>query len=208
MNVKYLKIKEPYKIDENVILAYDISKELKDRYLYIGENAVIRSGSIIYVGTRIGKNLETGHNVVIREENEIGDNFKIWNNSVVDYGCKIGNNVKIHSACYVAQFTTMEDDVFLAPGVMIANDYHPGCKYSKKCMKGPYLERGVQVGVNATLLPYVRIGAYSLVASGSVVTKDFPPYSLICGNPARKVKDVRELKCKTGINPENKPYIF
>ena len=51
--------------------------------------------------------------------------MKIWSNTVVDYACKIGNNVKIYCNCYTAQLTIIEDDVFIAPGVMIANEKYP-----------------------------------------------------------------------------------
>ena len=172
--------------------------------MLIGRKAKIRSGSVIYLGSKIGHHLETGHNVIIREQNKIGNYFSIWNNSVVDYGCTIGNKVKIHSNVYVAQFTKIEDDVFLAPGVTIANDPHPGCRFSKKCMRGPIIKKGVKIGVNVTILPFVTIGEYSLIGAGSVVTKGIPPYSVAYGNPARVIKSIYELRCPIGIT--DKPY--
>src|SRR5438270_11887872 len=90
----------------------------------------------------------------------------------------------MHSGVYVAQFTVIEDDVFLAPGVMIANDRHPICA---DCMKGPTIKRGARVGINATLLPEVVIGEGALVGAGAVVTRDVPPGSVVVGNPARIV---------------------
>ncbi len=152
-------------------------------------------------GVSIGNKLETGHNVIIREENIIGDNFRIWNNCVLDYGCKIGNSVRIHNNVYVAQFTIIEDDVFLAPGVMIANDLHPICT---KCMKGPKIEKGAKIGTNVTILPALVIGKGCLVGAGAVVTKDVPPYSVVTGNPATIVCKVNQLKCKTGM--KERPY--
>lgn len=110
--------------DEFVLLGYP-SARCPSMLLTIGEGARFRSGTVIYSGTSIGDRFETGHNVVIREENTIGDDVSIWSNTVVDYGCSIGDRVKIHSNCYVAQFTELEDDVFLAPGVTVANDLFP-----------------------------------------------------------------------------------
>jgi acetyltransferase-like isoleucine patch superfamily enzyme len=159
--------------------------------LKLGDGAVIRSGSVIYSDSVIGRDLETGHNVVIREENRIGDSLRVWNNSTIDYGCRIGDGVKIHCNCYVAQFTTLEDGVFLAPGVTIANDLYPGQEFSAKVMRGPHLGKNVQVGVNATILPYVRIGAGSVIGSGSVVTKDVPAGTVMAGNPARAIGKVK-----------------
>ena len=194
------------KIDDGVLMAYLSPRPDIDRVLRIGDNAAVRSGTVIYAGSAIGEYLETGHNVIIREENVIGAHFSIWNNSVIDYDCKIGNNVKIHCNCYVAQYTTIEDDVFLAPGVTIANDIHPGCPDSKPCMKGPTLKKGVKVGVNATILPYIIIGERSLIGSGAVVTRDVPPDSVVYGNPATVRGSIHDLKCVTDIRDRG-PYV-
>jgi acetyltransferase-like isoleucine patch superfamily enzyme len=185
-------------VDPEAVLGYLSPRRGVGTELVIGPNARIRSGCVIYAGSRIGTGLEAGHNAIIREQNEIGDYFSIWNNSVIDYGCTIGKNVKVHCGIYVAQFTVIEDDVFLAPGVMIANDYHPGCPESSDCMRGPILEQGCRIGVNTTILPYVRVGAGTLVGSGSVVTKDLPSGVLAYGNPARVHAEIKDLRCKTG----------
>jgi acetyltransferase-like isoleucine patch superfamily enzyme len=192
------------RIDEGVRLGYETGRAIEWRGLRIGKDAVIRTGSVIYQGVTIGDGFQTGHGVVVREENVIGDGVSIWNNTTIDYGCRIGNHVKLHCNIYVAQFTILEDDVFMAPGVTIANDIHPGCKFSAECMRGPVLRRGVQIGVNVTILPYVEIGEGSLIGSGSVVTRDIPPRSVAYGNPARVVRRVEELRCTTGIT--ERPY--
>ena len=99
--------------DAGVILGYRTGRPIPPTPLRLGRGAIVRSGSVIYQSSQIGDHLETGHNVVIREENVIGDHFAVWNNTVIDYGCVIGNNVRIHCNCYIAQFTTIEDDVFI-----------------------------------------------------------------------------------------------
>jgi len=180
-------------VEKFVVLGEMTGRALEDLHLVIGDGGIIRSGSVLYLGTRIGKDLRTGHNVVIREQNVIGDGLQIWSNSVIDYGCRIGNHVKIHCNCYVAQFTVIEDDAFLAPGVIIANDMYPGSMFPDLPMQGPTIKRGAQIGCNCTLRPGVVIGEYSLIGSGSVVTKDIPPRSLAYGNPARVVKSVDEV---------------
>jgi acetyltransferase-like isoleucine patch superfamily enzyme len=194
------------RFDEGVLLGYLSPRKDVGRVLKIGNEPVIRSGTVIYAGTSIGDGLETGHNVVIREENVIGANFSIWNNSVVDYGCVIGNGVKIHCNCYVAQFTVLENNVFLAPGVTIANDIHPGCPDSKKCLRGPTIKAGAKIGVNVTILPYVKIGERSLIGSGAVVTRDIPPESVVYGNPARVHGSIWDLTCVTEIRDRG-PYV-
>jgi acetyltransferase-like isoleucine patch superfamily enzyme len=186
-------------IDEGVLLGYRTGREIPSQQLTIGAGACLRSGTIVYAGSTIGRNFQSGHNVIIREENTIGDDVSIWSSAVVDYGCRIGDRVKIHCDVYVAQYTTIEDDVFLAPGVVVANDIHPGCPHSVECMRGPTIRRGAQIGANVTLLPRVTIGEHALIGAGSVVTRDIPARAVAYGNPARVCKSVSDLVCVTGI---------
>ena len=197
-------LEEPSTTDDNVTVGYPTGRKIANRTTRIGRGAHLRSGTIIYDGVTIGQELQTGHNVVIREENIIGDNVGIWSNSVIDYGCRIGNNVKIHTNVCVAQFTTIEDDAFLAPGVSIANDMRPLCA---ECTHagGPTIKRGARIGVNVTILPGVVIGEYALVGAGSVVTRDVPPHAVVYGNPARVATTVDDLDCP--IYPGEKSYV-
>jgi acetyltransferase-like isoleucine patch superfamily enzyme len=188
-------------VDPGALLGYRTGRPITLAPLRLGDLARIRSGSVIYTNTTIGQHFETGHNVIVREENEIGDHVSIWNNTVIDYGCKIGHGVRIHSNCYIAQFTTIEDDVFLAPGVSIANDPHPICAL---CMRGPTFKKGCRVGVNVTVLSHVIIGEGAVIGSGSVVTRDVPAHSLAYGNPARVRKNVDELTCQFHLTV---PYV-
>jgi acetyltransferase-like isoleucine patch superfamily enzyme len=175
--------------DDSVVTGYPSHRPAAEPGA-IGVDARLRSGTVIYAGSTIGDRFETGHNVVIREDVRIGDGVSIWSNSVVDYGCVIGHRVKIHANCYVAQFTELEDDVFLAPGVTIANDLYPGNRRSAESMAGPLIRAGAQVGVNVTVLPYVIIGRGAIIGAGAVVTRDVPEMTVAYGNPAVPVAAV------------------
>jgi len=172
------------RIDASAIVGYPSSRPVS-KQLVLGAEPHIRSGSVVYVGSSIGARFETGHNVVIREDCRIGDDVSVWSNSVIDYGCVIGDRVKIHANCYVAQFTDIGEDAFLAPGVTIANDLYPGQTASAEVMCGPSIGAGAQIGVNVTILPFVRIGAGCLIGAGSVVARDIPDGCVAFGNPAR-----------------------
>jgi acetyltransferase-like isoleucine patch superfamily enzyme len=179
-------------IGAGVIVGHPVGRGNGDP-LTLGPGARLRSGTTLYRGSVIGRGLQTGHGVVIREECSIGDDVSVWSNSVIDYGCRIGSRVKIHCNCYVAQYTQIDEDAFLAPGVTTANDLYPGDERSAALMGGPTIERGAQVGVNVTILPHVRIGAGSIIGAGSVVTRDIPPGVVAFGNPAVVRRRVGEL---------------
>lgn len=205
---KFVIIGENSSIDSTVIIGEIPERTVEEKYLTIGVNAKIRSHSVIYIGSTIGDNFSTGHNVVVREENIVGNDVKIWGNSIVDYGCKIGNNVKIHSHVYISQFTIIEDKAFFAPGVITGNDPHPGCEKSRECLKGPIIKQRAQIGLNVTILPYVTVGEYALIGAGSVVTKDIPDRKVALGNPARVICDVNKIECFHNPPWVEKPYPF
>ncbi len=130
---------------------------------------------------------------MLREECEIGDDVAVWSNSVIDYGCTVGRGAKIHTNCYVAQFSEIGEDAFLAPGVSFANDLYPGDEASAARMRGPVIGARAQLGVNVTVLPYVRIGDGAIIGAGSVVTRDIPPGVVAFGSPARPAGRVDAL---------------
>jgi len=172
----------------------------------IGNNAIVRSHTIIYSRNIIGGNFQTGHKVMIRENTEIGNNVSIGTGTVIEHHVKIGNNVRIHSQTFVPEYTILEDDCWIGPMVCITNALHPLCPKVKECLKGATIKKGAKIGANSTILPDVIIGEYALVGAGSVVVKDVPPYKVVIGNPAKIIKDVRELKCPYGLII--KPYDF
>ncbi len=199
---KNVKIGRKAEIDEYVIIGKPPrGKKIGELPTRIGDNAVIRSHSIIYAGVRIGDNLETGHSVMIRENCTIGHDVRVGTQSIIENNNRIGNHVRIHSRAFIPQNCTIEDEVWIGPNAVLTNDPHPPCA---KCMRGPELKRGSKIGANSTLLPFVVIGERALVGAGAVVVEDVPPESVVAGVPARVLKKIGDLKCQFEI--VEKPY--
>ncbi len=149
----------------------------------IGDNCHIRPGSVVYELVRIGNNVETGHNVMIREETRVGDNVVIGTLTVIEGHVTIGNNVRIESGVFIPINTYIGSNVFLGPYVVITNDKYP----LSRRLVGATIEDGAIIGANAVLIAGVRVGEDAVVAAGSVVTKDVPPKSVVAGVPARVI---------------------
>src|SRR3989344_5680717 len=99
------------KIDEDVILGYPPrGKNDGDLATSIGDNAVIRSQTIIYSGNIIGNNFQTGPGVKIREENKIGDGVSVGTLSVVEHHVVIEDNVRIHTQAFIPEYTILKKD--------------------------------------------------------------------------------------------------
>ncbi|MFO7619609.1 MAG: DapH/DapD/GlmU-related protein [Thermoplasmata archaeon] len=151
----------------------------------IGNDCVIRDGTIIYSQATLGDNVQTGHNALIREDTTIGNRSMIGTLTIIEDNCTIGERVSIQSAVYIPTNTVIEDDVFIGPRVCFTNDKYMGRGEVK--LLGAHVETGVRVGANSTILPGVRLGRDCLVGAGAVVTKDVEPYTMVAGVPARKV---------------------
>jgi acetyltransferase-like isoleucine patch superfamily enzyme len=97
----------------------------------------------------------------------------------------------VQANAYVTAYTTVEEDVFIAPGVVTTNDNYMGRTEARLAeLRGPTIRRGARIGGAAVLLPGVEIGEEAFVGAGAVVLRDVPPRTVVVGNPARKIRDV------------------
>jgi acetyltransferase-like isoleucine patch superfamily enzyme len=91
----------------------------------------------------------------------------------------------------VTAYSTLEEDVFIAPCVVTTNDNFMGrTERRHELRKGPTIRRGARIGGGAVLLPGIEIGEEAFVGAGAVVLRDVPPRALVVGNPARQLRDV------------------
>lgn len=174
-----------------------------EKPLILGARARLRSFTVLYAGSHFGNDLQTGHHVMVREDNLVGDNVSIGTSAVLEYGNRIGHRVRIHSGCFLER-ATLEDDVFLGPNVVFTDDPHPICPRYAECKPAAYIEAFARIGANTTLLPGIRIGRNSLIGAGSVVVSDIPANMVAAGNPAKVIKSIDELSCEPGFF--EKPY--
>jgi acetyltransferase-like isoleucine patch superfamily enzyme len=149
----------------------------------VGDDATIRSGSVIYADTDVGPGLTTGHRVLIREQTTLGEDVLVGTDTVIEDHCEIGSHVRLQTGTYLPSYTTVGDRVFVGPRATMTNDPYP--VRQSVDLVGPTLADDATVGANATLLPGVTVGERAFVAAGAVVTEDVPADTLAVGAPAR-----------------------
>ena len=160
----------------------------------IGKNPTIREPTIIYSGNVIGDNFQTGHFVVIRQNNKIGNNVSIGIHSEIAFDVIIEDNVRIHSKCFIPERSIIKKNAWIGPCVTLTNDRYPLSNATKNLKKkGPIIFENAIIGANVTILPGIKIGRYALIGAGAVVVKNVGDYSLMVGNPAKKIGDIRDL---------------
>ena len=187
-------------IEDNVTIAHNciIGEPLNDYYsvgtyknppTVIGANTLIRSQSIIYAGNKLANNVTTGHSVILREYNTIGHHSVIGTFSDVQGYVTIGHYCRLYSNVHISSGSIIGNFVFLYPFVTITNDPYP----PSNDLKGSIISDYTVVGTHCIILSGVKIGENCLVGSKSQVTKHVPDYSLVKGDPAKLVMDVRNF---------------
>ncbi|WP_419168988.1 acyltransferase [Halobacteriovorax sp.] len=155
----------------------------------IGDNAIIRSHTVIYAGNIIGSNFQTGNKANIRELNLIGDNVSIGTLSIIEHNVKIMNNCRIHSQVFIPEYSILEDGAWVGPNVVFTNAKYPKQPDTKDNLIGPTLKKNSIIGANTTLLPGIEIGENAMVGAGSVVTKNVKSNYIVAGNPAKFIRE-------------------
>src|SRR5205814_3637146 len=159
--------------------------------LELGAGTVVSTGSVVFAGSRLGERVIVGDQACVRERVTIGDDVVLGRGSLVENDTTIGALTKIQAHAYITAYSTLEDNVFIAPCVTTTNDNFMGrTERRHDLIKGPTIRRGARVGGGAILCPGVEIGEEAFVGAGAVVVEDVPARVVVVGNPARVLRDV------------------
>src|SRR5689334_14492558 len=159
----------------------------------IGDGSIVSTGAIVFAGAVIGARVILGDQSCVRERVTIGDDVVVGRGSLVENDTTIGAMTKIQANAYITAYSTLEEDVFIAPCVATTNDNFMGrTEKRKELMRGATSRRRARVGGGADLCPGIEIGEEAFVCAGTVVVKDVPPRTVVVGNPARILREVPE----------------
>ena len=128
----------------------------------------------------------------------LDDSFRVFLPFTADFGkhITIGKNVFINSGCRFQDQggITIGEGSLIGHNVVMAtanHDYDPTNRGTLH-LKPIKLEKNTWIGSNVTILPGVTIGENSIVAAGSIVTKDVAPNTIVAGNPAKFMSDLAD----------------
>jgi len=149
---------------------------------FVHESAVLDDGAKVGAGTKVWHYSHISKGAVIGEQCVFGQNTFVAGGVTIGNRCKIQNNVSIYTG------TQLEDEVFLGPSCVLTNVTNPRSQVNRQSLYEPtLLKRGATVGANATIVCGVELGRYVFIGAGTVVTKSFPDYALVIGNPGKQI---------------------
>lgn len=131
--------------------------------------------------------------------NKVDESFRLIPPFYTAYGLEIrvGHRVFINQNCTLYDLAEIRigDDVMIGPNVSIISSSHPIAPSERRAGvigKPIAIGRNVWIAAGATIIGGVTVGENSVVAAGSVVTKDVPSNTLVGGNPARVICSIAE----------------
>jgi acetyltransferase-like isoleucine patch superfamily enzyme len=119
--------------------------------------------------------------------------LKYPENLVLGDDVVIGVNASLgaHSPIHIGNRVRISKDVQIETAGL---DFLSGPPPYRHTSKPIFIEEGVWIGTRTIVLGGVRIGAHSVVAAGSIVTRDVPPRTLVAGMPAKVLRQLSDLK--------------
>lgn len=168
-------------------------KSIKNSSIFVHPSAHVSESAKIGDGTKVWINVQ------IREGADIGEDCIISKDVYIDHAVHVGSRSKIQNGVSVYRGVTIGDDVFVGPSVTFTNDKVPRAFNSDWKVETTRIGNGASIGANATIVCGVIVGEYAMIAAGSVVTKDVPPFMLVMGNPARPVAKVDKAGNRIGV---------
>ena len=158
----------------------------------LGAGVTLGAGAVVLAGARLADGCVVADQAHVRERVELGAETVVGRGASIENDVRVGARVRLQTGAYITAWSVVEDDVFVAPGVLLTNDPTAGRRWASEELRGAVLRRACRLGGGAVLLPGVEVGEEAFVGAGAVVTRDVPPRALVVGVPARVVRTVPE----------------
>lgn len=168
-----------------VLAAHSMARVGDRGPLVVGAGATICTAAIVFGGAVVGARAIVGDQAHVREGATIGEGTIIGRGSAIGNDAEIGSRVRVQTNTWLTALITVEDDVFVGPGVTTMNDGTMARLAPQDQLRAPVLRRACRVGGGVLLAPGVEVGEEAFVAAGAVVTHDVPPRTIVMGVPAR-----------------------
>lgn len=149
---------------------------------FVHETARVDAGAIVGPRTKVWHFSHVLSGAWVGSDCVLGQNVMVAATAVVGDRCKLQNNVSVYDA------VTLADGVFVGPSAVFTNVLNPRAEIERKHeYRSTQVGRGASIGANATIVCGHRLGAWSMVGAGAVVTGDIPDHALVLGVPAVQV---------------------
>lgn len=170
--------------------------------LTIGEASIIRSHSVLYIGSTFGDEFITGHRVTVRENTFAGKNLQLGTLGDIQGDCVIGDFVRFHSNVHIGKSSRIGNYVWVFPYVVLTNDPHP----PSNVLLGVNIGDFAVIATMSTILPGINVSEGALVGAQSLVNRDVPADTIVAGVPAKVIGPTSRIKLTNSPGDDAYPW--
>jgi UDP-2-acetamido-3-amino-2,3-dideoxy-glucuronate N-acetyltransferase len=190
---------ENVRIDDHAVVgkqpmrsaASAVTTDMRQPPAILADGVIVGTHAVLYAGCQIGPRVLIADLATVREDVQIGERTIVGRGVAIENACRIGARCKLETNAYITAYSTLEDDVFVAPGALTSNDNFLGRTEERFAhFGGVTVHRGGRIGVGAVILPNRIVETEAVVAAGAVLTKDAPSGTIVAGIPARPLRPV------------------
>jgi acetyltransferase-like isoleucine patch superfamily enzyme len=161
----------------------------------MSETVSIRATAPVDDSAELGAGTTVWDLAQVREKAVLGRECIVGRGAYIGPGVRLGDRVKLQNHALVYEPAVLGDGVFVGPAVVLTNDHFPRSVTPEGRLKrgtdweavAVVVEEGASLGARSVCVAPVRVGRWSLVAAGAVVTRDVPDFALVAGVPARRI---------------------
>lgn len=155
----------------------------------------VQASADVHDSATVSESAQVWQLAQIREGAVLGDDVIVGRGAYIGTGVHVGTGSKIQNYALVYEPAELGAGVFVGPGAILTNDRHPRAANPDGTPKtsadwhpvGVTVCDGASIGAGAVCVAPITLGRYCMVAAGSVVVADVPPYALVAGSPARVI---------------------
>jgi UDP-3-O-[3-hydroxymyristoyl] glucosamine N-acyltransferase len=164
----------------------------------VSDHCQIGTAAIVYAGAVLDEGVLVADLATVREDVRVGTFTIVGRGVAIEQHCTIGARCKLETNAYITAYSTVEDDVFVAPGVLTSNDRFMGRTEARlKQFKGVHARQGARLGVGAIILPGIVLAEESVAGAGAVITRETETATIYTGVPGRPLKGVPDEQILT-----------
>ena len=169
----------------------------------ISSTSSVHPSAFVEPGVSLGEGCRIWHFAQVRSGAVLGPQVSIGKDSYVDVGVTIGEGTRVQNQVNIYAGVKVGRWCFVGPAVVFTNDQLPRVGNKSWKVIETIVEDGASIGAGAVIRCGVRLGSFSMIGAGALVTKDVAPFTLVVGHPAGDLK--RVCACGQTILPLETP---
>ncbi len=150
----------------------------------------IHPSAFIEDNVSIGAGSKVWHNCQLRENCTLGKKVSLGKGVFIDASVSIGDGSRIQNGVSVYKGVRIDKWCLVGPNVTFTNDIYPRVGVEDWKLTSTILSTGCSIGAGSIICPDIKLGFFSMIGAGSIVTSNVPDFHLAYGAPARIISKI------------------